>query len=55
MKKRNWWTTTTGILSIALGVLRVIAGDADANALAEIVAGVGLVKAKDGKAIEREH
>ena len=56
MKKRNIWTTVTGGLLAALGVTQTISsgGIITPENISSIIAGIGLLFARDGKVIKKE-
>ncbi len=48
MKLKNWRTTVTGILAIVTAVWTMInTGTADAANISAVIAGIGLILAKD--------
>ncbi len=54
--RRNWWTTTSGSLMVAMGAWKAIQAPETIgqDTLALICGGIGLIKAKDGNACEPE-
>lgn len=54
--RRNWWTTISGSLMVAMGAWKAIQAPETIGqgTLALVCGGIGLIKAKDGNACQPE-